>query len=241
MTAAIMQPYLFPYLGYYALAAAGDVFVLYGDAQYRRRGYVNRNRLLLANGEPTWFTVPVVRGRREDPIDARLIDPERYQTWRARLFRSLEHAYRRAPYYDPTVELLDRVLDGGHADIGALASASVVATLDHLGVEVRPEQSRDLAYDRQADAQTKIIGMCTALGANTYVNPPGGRDLYDGRAFAKTGLQLAFLDFELEPYPQSARPDRDFAAGLSVLDALFNLPRETVTRMLRRHTLDYAN
>ena len=229
MTVAIMQPYLFPYPGYFHLAHAADAFVVYGEAQYIRRGYVNRNRLDIGGGE-RWFTLPVEKAPREAPIDAVGVDPARVAPWRQRFLETFRHAYAKTPYYAPTRALLEGVLAPAHErSVGATARASVAAVTEYLRLDARLVDAAELDYDRTADAQAKIIGMAGALGATRYVNAAGGRALYDADAFAAAGLALRFVAAG-PGLPPPYRP------GLSILDALCKFAPAT----LRDALSDYA-
>lgn len=236
-----MQPYFLPYVGYFQLLRAADVFVLYGEAQYIKRGYVNRNRML-ADGAPRWFTVPVKSGPTSDPIDERPVADERdFARWRSKWIRILEAYYRQAPHYDEVLTFCRGLVAERPTSIGELASRSVRAVVDYLGLDVAVFPSRDLDYDRDDDAEEKVIGMCTNLGARTYLNPPGGRDLYSAGAFAERNLRLAFLRPELRPYPQVGRTSSEFVPSLSILDAMMHCDRPTLTSLLDAHTIDYAD
>ena len=74
-TVAVMQPYFFPYAGYFRLFAGCDVFALFDCVQFPRRGWVRRNRLHDANGNLSWLTLPLSKSARETKIcDLRFTD-----------------------------------------------------------------------------------------------------------------------------------------------------------------------
>lgn len=236
-----MQPYFLPYLGYFQLLRAADAFVFYGEAQYIKGGYVNRNRLL-ADGKPRWFSVPVSPGATADAIDEREVAAERdYRKWRTKWLRVVEAYYRRAPHYEEVSAWCAELTEERPRSIGDLAARSVAGVAERLGLTTALHHSRDLGYDRAASAGDKVIDMCHALSAEAYVNPPGGRDLYGGATFAQRGVRLAFLQPDLRPYPQQGSPEAAFVPSLSVLDAIMHCDRAALAAHLDAYTLDYAD
>ena len=221
MTVAVMQPYLFPYLGYYQLAAAADGFVFFDDAQYITRGYVNRNRLR-AGDQATWFTVPVAKHSSRLPICEVPLAEDRYREWRAKFLARLRHGYGKTPHYAAVRALVERVCPETPPDsIAELCVASVTGVFAYVGLELPHTRSSALDYDRTAGAAAKVRQLARGCGATRYLNPPGGRELYAREEFTAAGLELCFLEPALDPYDQGGQ---SFLAGLSILDALFYLP-----------------
>lgn len=190
MRAAIMQPYFFPYAGYYRLLAAADIFVIYDCVQFPRRGWVHRNQLPRAHGEPDWLTLPI-----EKPAFDALIRDVELKTDAAAILRQ-----RAAPFPD-----LDHALH--HRSSHPAASAFLntrPALTDYLELTLRvaarrlgfhPQILRSSALDiaPELKAQDRILAILEALSAQAYANAPGGRSLYDAQAFAGRGIRLEFL------------------------------------------------
>ena len=236
MTVAIMQPYFFPYPAYFRLAHAADVFVVYGEAQYMRGGYVNRNRIDVA-GADRWLTLPVERGRLGDAIRERRVDGASFPRWRRRTMRTFRLTYAKAPYLEAAAALLDGVLacgprpGGPSVSVGDVAAAGLREVCGYLGIGTRFAAGADLDYDRALPAAGKVLGMCRALGATRYVNAAGGRDLYHADAFAAAGLELRFVGAG-RTLPPPYRPD------LSILDALCKFSPATLRDALSDYALD---
>lgn len=229
MKLAIMQPYFFPYLGYFQLLAAADRFVFFDDVHYMPRSWIHRNRLL-RQGEPAYFGVPVSGGSQNRRIcEVSVVtdgDPSR---WRRKLLAGLAQEYRAAPYFAATFALAESVLRQPAEHIGALARYSVLAAAQLLGVNTQIVASSNI-YDNQGlKGQERILDICRREGATSYLNAPGGRALYDPAAFAQAGITLKFLQPALPPYAQFQAP---FVAGLSIIDVLMFNPPETVAAML---------
>ncbi|NJC26147.1 WbqC family protein [Neolewinella antarctica] len=190
---AVMQPYLFPYPGYYQLVAAVDEFVFYDDVQYIKGGYINRNKL--AHGS---FTVPLTRGSSSDTIEQKLVDEKQYDRFRAKWYKSFRLNYGSAPFYDAALEVATSVFDGPTKKISDLAADSVSRVAEYLTLPVAFSKSSDREYDRSLQGQERLLALLAVLNTDSYVNAIGGRELYDGKYFKEMGIQLSFL----APAPQ---------------------------------------
>jgi WbqC-like protein family len=225
MRLAVMQPYLFPYLGYFQLAASVDRFVFLDDVAFDRRGWVNRNRLLLDGGVHP-FTVPVRRAELGTTIDAiRLADDD----YLGRKFLpTLRRAYGKAPWYATTAELVEKTLESAPSGLGALAKASVRAVCRALGLSTAFVDSSSHYGNQALAGAERILDICQREAATDYHNAPGGRTLYDPATFAARGVRLRFVDPELPAY---AQPAPTFVPGLSILDALMQAGPDAVRQM----------
>lgn len=231
MIVALMQPYFFPYLGYYGLLAAADVFVAYDNVQFEKHGWVNRNRIL-RDGAPEWWTAPVAAAPLATTIAAR-----RYHDWprqRARLLDRLRQRYRRAPRREDAIDLGASAMDPDDDGVAGsnLHALRTVATA--LGLRARILCASEVPHDDTLRGQDRVLAICAALGADTYVNAIGGTALYDPDAFAARGIALRFLRPRPEPYAQG---DQGFVPNLSILDALMFLPVDEVARRVAQFDL----
>lgn len=228
-----MQPYVFPYLGYFQLIRATDRFVFYDDVQFMKGGWVNRNRIT-NQGRPQVFTLPAQGGS----MHSRIMDVTCGGTakFRKKFLRQLEQEYRRAPQFGPVSEMVARVLDGPHeGNMAQIAMASVTAVMELLDLPFDPcVSSRD--YPREGDLKgpARVISITHALGGDRYVNLPGGVALYDHEQFAQAGIDLRFVRDRSGAYPQFADP---FIPRLSILDVLMHNDREAVLALLDQHAL----
>lgn len=194
MIAAVMQPYFIPYIGYFQLMHAADVFISLDDAQYIERGYVNRNRI--AEYSFPWFTLPVRKGSRDLAIN------QRHYAITASTIASLElrieRAYRRAPGFEQMRPVLSGILRHDDLNVAGfnLNALKVLARL--LGLTVTFDGSSNLPRAGER-GQRRIMSLCRWKSANCYVNPAGGSRLYDPDEFASLGIQLRFLSSCVEP------------------------------------------
>ena len=211
--AAVMQPYFLPYIGYFQLIAAVDVFIVYDDIQYTKKGWINRNRLL-RSGEPVIFSIPLKSD--SDYLD--IGERELAVAFRpSELVRQFDGAYRRAPYFAETMALIERVMACPERNLFGFLEWSITSTCGHLGIPTRIERSSSLGVDRELRREQRVFALCRAVGATTYINPPGGRDLYDPADFAANGIELRFLEPQPFTYPQFGDP---FVPWLSIVDVL---------------------
>ncbi|MEH3116123.1 MAG: WbqC family protein [Methylorubrum populi] len=225
VTAAIMQPYLFPYIGYFQLIAAVDRFVIYDRVKYTKKGWINRNRFL-RDGAPVTFTLPLERDSDHLDIRERRVaagfEP-------GRLCAQIAQAYRRAPHVRETMPLVEEVLGYAGADLFDHLRHGLVRTCAHLGLGTPIRTASEIEEATDLRRQDRVIDLCERLGASTYVNPIGGTALYDPAAFARRGIALRFLRTRPFAYPQGPHP---FVPWLSILDVLMFNPRPTLTAVL---------
>lgn len=230
MRLGMMQPYFFPYLGYFALISATDRWVVFDTAQYIRRGWVNRNRVL-STGQFGWkyFRVPIAKCSRETSIRDVRIDET--HDWRTQLIRDLDcYQLRRAPFYDETVDLLTRVFKTANGSLVNLLKKGLAETCRHIGLVYAAQTFSEMPGrpTDTADPGQWALRVAEALKADVYINPPAGRDLFDPKLFQSAGIRLEFLEHNLPEYDQR---QHSFLAGLSIIDVLMWNGR-VVTRQL---------
>lgn len=234
MKLAITQPYLFPYIGYWQLIAAADRFVLLDDVNYIKKGFINRNRILYGNSDHQ-FTISLDHPSQNNLImDSKLsADPES----RMNFLRLVQDAYRHAPYYDAVYPLIERVMTNNELDLTEFIFYSIRETAAYLGVKTEFTKSSLVEKDPALRAQDRIIAICKKLDADTYINPAGGRELYDQETFAANGLQLYFIDMkqDMVRYKQFAEP---FIENLSIIDVMMFNSVEEIGELLKYYELN---
>lgn len=222
MRVAIMQPYLFPYVGYFNLAASVDLLVLRDIAQFPKGGWVNRNRLEYRHGID-WFTVPLQKG----PQSSSILEKSVTSTWSPdQLLRKVEPALFGSMHKSEVLDLLEGLPSAkGQTAVSILEVLSVAntSTFSLLGLSCEVVFESALGLDT-APGVEGVVQICQKLGASRYYNPPGGRHLYSEEFFKNHNLSLHFVDPNLTPYP---RVGRGWIGSLSILDALSQVgPRE---------------
>ncbi len=233
MTAGSMQPYFFPYLGYFQLIQAVDAFIFLDDVDFIKRGWINRNRILL-DGDGHMLSVPLIKASQNRPINSIELGFDR--KWLDDFYAKLEHAYKKAPHYQSVMKLVEEVMESGAQRIDELTIASVRAVCRYLELDTRLHRSSVLDPSKSGKAHERILRLCEELGADRYINPFNGRHLYRADDFSQAGLELRFLKKkEGLHYPQFK--SSNFVDNLSILDVLMFNDEEEVRRLLDRYEL----
>jgi hypothetical protein len=227
---AIMQPYFLPYIGYFQLLAATDLFVIYDNIKYTKKGWINRNRFLL-NGVAADFVLPLKKD--SDFLDVR--DRRLAEDFdRGKLLNRFREAYRKAPHFNEVFPLLEALVSNPETDLFQFIHHSVRAICQRLGIGTRIIPSSTLEIDHTLKSQDKVLAICRHLGAHTYINAIGGRELYSREVFFEEGIELRFIQAQPMEYPQLGGP---FVPWLSILDVMmFNTP-EQIQGMLSHYEL----
>jgi hypothetical protein len=226
MKLAIMQPYLFPYIGYFQLAAAVDKFVFYDDVNFIKNGWINRNRMLQGD-QIRYLTVPLAGASPSLKINDILVQPR--ERWLRKLLESIRHAYAKAPQYAYVSKLIEQILSAPHEHISLLAAHSVVEICRYLAIDTEFVASSNRYGNANLKGPDRVIDICAQEQAQIYLNLPGGRALYDSDTFAARGVELAFIAPNLCPYQQF---DDVFHPALSILDALMFNSKACVRDMI---------
>lgn len=232
MTLAIMQPYLFPYIGYFQLMKAVDTFVLYDDVAFINRGWINRNNLL-NNGKAQLFTIPLKDASQNKLIREISIDTQ--QKWRDKLLKTIQQTYRKAPQYAAVYPLLEEILQFPEENISTYIFNSLVQINAYLGITTKLVPSSTMYENQDLKAQERILDICLQEKADHYINPIGGKELYSHERFAEHQIRLNFIRSEKAEYPQLGG---DFVPWLSIIDVLMFNTKEQVGELLKAYVLE---
>lgn len=228
-TVAVMQPYIFPYLGYFQLIAKSDVFVFYDDVSFIKGGWIHSNRILAPDNGVQRFSVSLEGGQSSSrSIADTPLSPKR--DWQRKFTRTLRETYARAPHVERICGLVDGVLAHSSDSIADLACLSVRMVCEYIGLNPRFERSSNFAPETSSlDRTNRLITLTHELQGECYINLEGGRTLYKSHPFNMASLELRFLSPHLPPYSQGIK--KDFTPSLSVIDALMWNQPETVREM----------
>lgn len=221
-----MQPYFFPYIGYFQLMAAVDTFVVFDDVSFINRGWINRNRLLL-NDAPHMFTVPL-RGASQNKLicEIELVDE---QGWREKLLRTIRQAYGKSPYYVHVSALLESLINYPSIRLDEFLLNSLREIVRYLKLEVEIVSTSRVYKNAHLKGQERILDICRQEQANIYINPIGGMDLYDRAYFSKQEISLNFLRSRPISYSQG---QTGHVESLSIIDVLMFNKLNTIQRLL---------
>lgn len=217
MKLVIMQPYFFPYAGYFDLIHRVDKWVVFDTPQYIRHGWVNRNRILHPQSSWQYIVVPLKRHSRDTPINQ--IQTASHQDWQGKIIGQLGHYKKKAPFYGETIDLVERALSSKETSLSRLNVSILQTVCQTLEITFNycysSEMSLDLGpVDKPGDWALQIAA---ALKATEYINPPGGAHLFDSQQFEKYDIKLTIQSFTNMVYdtgPYGFEPD------LSIIDVL---------------------
>lgn len=216
MKLAIMQPYLFPYIGYFQLMHAVDRFVIYDNVQYKKDGWINRNRIIV-NRQDKIFTVPVRKEALSKNINERLIAIDRWPKERRKLLLQLDQNYSKAPFFNEVFPLVKHCFELETESLFDLIDSALRTVCGYLGITTELLVSSKLDVDHALTGQKRVIAICRALKADRYINAPGGRELYDTDVFEAAGIHLQFIESKQIQYQQFKG---EFVPWLSIIDVM---------------------
>ncbi len=232
MTLAIMQPYLFPYLGYFQLMQAADKMLLLDDVAWINRGWINRNRILI-QGQPQYLSFPVAGASQNKTIrELELVTPD---GWKGNIEKTLIMAYKKAPQFERFFPVLRSILYADIRNLSAYIFHSLHTLCQYMQLSVALVPGTSGYANAALKGQDRILDLCRQENASVYVNPPGGASLYDAERFRDQGIQLLFLQPALTPYPQ--RGATEFVPALSIIDVLMNCEPAQVQQQLTQYQL----
>jgi hypothetical protein len=213
---AIMQPYLFPYLGYFQLIAAVDTFVFFDDVNYIKKGWINRNNVLL-NGKPHLFTLPVVSPSQNRHINEHVLVSEDHG--KRQILSLIDHAYAKAPQYAAIFPVIESIVMSQAGCLSEYLANGITQISQLLGLKTAFTSSSTFPDASRLKAQDKIITIAHKVNAQTYINPIGGIKLYDAATFAAQDLKLQFIK-ALSTITYRQFDQGDFIPNLSIIDVL---------------------
>ena len=229
---AIMQPYLFPYLGYFQFIQAVDIFVFYDDVNFIKKGWINRNNILI-NKNKKLFSVPLLEISQHKTINETKIAYEHKDF--KKILKSISLAYAKAPFYKEVMPVIEVVFERHYNSIAEMAEASVKQVASYLKLDrTFCNSSRDFPETKGLEKADRLIAISKKIGVVNYVNAPGGKILYEKPYFKESGVELLFIENQLSTYKQF---DNEFVSGLSIIDVLMFNGKDTIKQQLQNYKL----
>jgi hypothetical protein len=214
-----MQPYFFPYIGYWQLIKAVDKFVIYDDVNFIKRGWINRNKIL-NQGEGKFINLLVSQASQNKLINE--LEVLKNLIHNKKLLKTLESCYRRAPYYADVLPVIESIITQDEGNLARYLEFLIMRLCEYLSIDTEIILSSRINKNNDLRGQDKIIEICKILGADEYINGTGGQALYSREEFAACGIQLKFLKTDEIVYQQNTA---EFVPNLSIIDVMmFNGP-----------------
>jgi hypothetical protein len=208
-----MQPYIFPYIGYFQLINAVDVFVIYDDVQFIKGGWINRNHLLL-KGDKFLFNL-IINGASSNK-------------------RTIENSYKKAPFFESVFPLLVSIIMSYDKCLSMFIRNSIIEICNYINIGTEILISSELNKNNNLKGQDKVVAICKLLNSDEYINSIGGQKLYSKEFFLNNNIQLFYLQSNEINYQQF---NGNFISNLSIIDVLmFNAPN-TIHKMLNNYEL----
>ncbi|MGE0567039.1 MAG: WbqC family protein [Bacteroidia bacterium] len=226
---AIMQPYLFPYIGYFQLMAYVDVFVIYDNLKYTKKGWINRNRILV-NGKDEYLSIPLKNASDYLLIKERSLANSSAKD-KVKTLNKIVGAYSKAPFFNETIPVIERCLANHDSNLFKFIFHSIVEFKKHLQIDTELAISSEIQIDHSLRSKDKVIAICKAMKMQHYVNPIGGTELYNKDEFAQEGIKLEFLKANNIEYAQLGN---SFVPYLSIIDVLMFNGIANVKNLLRK-------
>ena len=254
MKLGIMQPFFFPYIGYFQAINAVDKYILYDRLNFIKDRWMNRNRILVVNGQPKFFTIPLANKSSYNKIYQ--IELEDTDYWREKLCRNIMLNYKKSPYFEEIYPIIKKIIFYKTNFLNELNNFCIVELCSYLEIKTiietnttqyeKIEEKLD-QYENDLEQgypqydltlmQKKVIRVfeiCKQENAETFVNAIGGTALYDKKEFKKNGIDVTFVQTNSYTYKQ--RSD-NFFPGLSIIDVLMNCGKEGTQKLLDKCTL----
>ncbi len=231
MKLGIMQPYFFPYIGYWQLINAVDKYVIYDDVNYIKGGWINRNRILM-NGNIQFFNIKIKGASSNKLINE--IEIEIDKIYNLKLIRTLEYCYKKAPFFNQCLPLIERILNYEEINLAKFLEFSIKEICNYLDIHTEIFISSEIHKSNKLKGEDKVLEICKILNASEYFNAIGGKELYSYEKFEVNNVELKFLQPKEIFYKQFSN---DFVKNLSLIDVLMFNSIESIKMMFEKYTL----
>ncbi len=226
-----MQPYFFPYIGYFQLINSVDEFVIYDNIEFTKKGWINRNRILV-NGTDAMISLPV----KKDSDYLHVRDRFLADTWeveRKKMLNRIVESYRKAPHFKDCHELIEKCINCEERNLFKFIFHSIQTVIQYLNIDTKLLISSSIPIDHQLKSSEKVIAICNERAADVYINSIGGLELYDKEHFKRNNLKLQFQRSNQILYTQF---NNDFIPWLSIIDVLMFNHKEEISLILDNYS-----
>jgi len=232
MKLAIMQPYFMPYIGYFQLINSVDKFIIYDNIQYTKKGWINRNRILV-NGKDQLITLSI----KKDSDYLNVVERKLSESWekdKNKMLNIIKSSYNRAPYFQETFELISKCLNNSEVNLFNFIYNSIILINKHLEIKTPIIISSTIDIDHTLKSQDKVLSLCRKQNADIYINSIGGVELYDKGIFKQNNIELNFIKTNPIQYKQF---QNEFIPWLSIIDVMMFNSKEQIKEYLNKYTL----
>ena len=224
-----MQPYFFPYIGYFQLINAVDNFVIYDDVNFIKQGWIARNKILLNSSEH------VISLQLQGASSFKKINEVEVGRNRSKLIKTIKQAYSKAPFYQKAFPVIENTLTNPENNLGSFLNHQIKELCAYLGINTELILSSSIEKDNSLKGQEKVLQICKKLSATHYVNAAGGKELYSKDIFLQSGISLNFIrtiPFDYKQFSDEHLP------WLSIIDVMMFNPVAHIKELLNNYILE---
>lgn len=225
----IMQPYFFPYIGYFQLIMCVDEFVVYDDVNFIKGGWINRNNFLI-HGEKKLLTIQVSKASSNLLINQVYIKDD-FQAF----LKTMQYNYKKAPFFNEIMTLVESIVNFPEKNLALYLINSLQKICAFLSITTKISVSSSINKNNSLKSKDKVIEICKLLGASQYVNAIGGKLIYNKEDFLRSDIEILFINSLLTEYSQFKN---QFTPALSIIDVLMFNSIPQVTKMLQSYILE---
>jgi len=237
MKVASHQPYFFPYIGYFSLISAVDTFIFFDISQFNRKSWMTRNRILKPDCTWQYFNA----GTQYLHVNGMLTECKLIEdlAWKEKIVAQLEHYKKKAKFYSETITFIYELLYGTETFLADFNVKSTIAIANKLNIDTAIYRYSEIKSQVEKAEKGNLWGLniCKALGANTYINAPGGVMLYSVNDYKEAGIKLGFIQHKLTRYSQN---NQNFIPGLSIIDVLMFNGFEKTSNLVKDYWFDWT-
>lgn len=228
-----MQPYFFPYIGYWQLINEVDKFVIYDNIEFTKKGWIRRNRILM-HGKDRMISLPIKKDSDYLDVNKRYL-ADSFKKDKVKLINQIKMAYSKAPEFNMVFPLIETAINCEEDNLFEFIKTSIMTITEYLGMDTEIIISSDIDMDHSLMNKDRVIEICKKLHGNKYINPIGGVDLYSKEDFESEGISLEFIRADLVEYKQF---NNMFVPGLSIIDVIMFNSKDRVKEMLEQYSLE---
>ncbi|WP_042142566.1 WbqC family protein [Paucisalibacillus sp. EB02] len=232
MKLGIMQPYFFPYIGYWQLINLVDKYVIYDDVNYIKKGWINRNKILMYNKD-IFINLPIHKSSQNKYINELSLSNDIIDH-KKKLLKTIRTCYNNAPYFNEVYSIVEDIVTNNDWNLASYLQYSIQKVCEFLSIDTEIIVSSNINKNNYLEGQDKIIEICEVLKAKEYINAIGGRDLYTTNVFNDKDIKIKFLQTENIEYQQFGNK---FIPNLSIIDVMMFNSREQISGMLNNYSL----
>jgi hypothetical protein len=232
MVVGIMQPYFMPYIGYFQLINSVDKFIIYDNIQYTKKGWINRNRILI-NRKDQLITLPI----KKDSDYLNVVERKLSESWekdKNKTLNIIKASYSKAPYFEESYNLISKCLNNPEVNLFRFIYDSIILINEYLEIKTQIVISSTIDVDHTLKSQDKVLSLCKSQNADVYINSIGGIELYDKETFKQNKIELNFIKSTPFQYKQF---NNEFVSWLSIIDVLMFNSKEQIKEYLNNYTL----